>query len=59
MPVFDFNTFALNDPYTYANIQTEFQDDNDKASSVTVTSPQKLHDEEYQKLFEKLNQDER
>lgn len=57
-PVFDFDTFSMdNDPFCHTDIQTEFQDD--KPNSVTFTSPKKLDENEFQNLFEMLNQDQR
>lgn len=56
--VFDFDTYSLNDTYSFADIEREFQDDNER-DSISFTSPQKINDRDYQQLFEKLNQDQR
>lgn len=56
--VFDFDTYSLNDQYSFADIEREFQDNNQK-DSISFTSPQKLNDRDYQDLFERLNQDQR
>ncbi|KAK3909785.1 Pheromone-regulated membrane protein 6 [Frankliniella fusca] len=55
---FDFDEYTLNDEFTYANIETEY-DENSCRDKVFFILPEKLPENKYQELFEKFNQDQR
>ncbi len=57
-PIFDFDEYQLNDAFVTSDIQLEFEETN-RASELHFSSPCKMTDDEYQNLFEKLNQDQR
>lgn len=56
-PVFDFDEYQLNDPFVNADFELEFEDTN--CSNFQFSSPSKMTDDEYQSLFETLNQEQR
>lgn len=58
-PVFDFDTYTINDPFTFADIETEFPEDAQRKNWISFTSPGILKNSEYQGMFEMLNQDQR
>lgn len=56
---FDFDDYYLNETHEPANINLELQDYSDKDLDLKFTNPCKLSEDEFQNLFEKLNQDQR
>jgi hypothetical protein len=57
-PNFAFDDFALKESDNYVDIENEMQDNNN-ITDVKFLAPQKMLEDDYQQLFEKLNQDQR
>lgn len=55
---FDFDDYSLNDNFTYADVMTEF---GDKSTSdpISFVTPSKMTEENFQLLFESLNQEQK
>lgn len=56
--IFDFDTYNLEDEFTFADVGTEFQD-KPTTDPVSFIAPAKISEEEFQDMFENLNQEQR
>ncbi|KAK3921374.1 ATP-dependent DNA helicase [Frankliniella fusca] len=59
MPVFDFDSYTLNDSLTKADIQTEFGTEIERENPIKFITPSKVPQADFQHLHEKLNTDQR